>query len=208
MTTNGPGQCGESLATKKLRNFRTPYLTTTLCIREHLIFCSVFQNLRLRTVHLLFFLKNKEDEIFWSWSSSWSFLNLCLKINTRWLNFTIVTTIMVSSPNRVLRPAEKDLEDAHFVFCNYFQTFVWGRPYAIGMKFNAHTVCHIFQTEFLLGLIIPTSTCHRCLNRYPTIAGDKSSCPMHPECATGTCQTHEPEWRRICGHFLGCYDLL
>ena len=32
---------------------------------------------------------------------------------------------MVSSPNRVLTPAEKTLENVHFVFCNYFQIFVW-----------------------------------------------------------------------------------
>ena len=35
---------------------------------------------------------------------------------------------MASRPNRVLTTAEKDLEDAHFVFCNYFQIFALCSP--------------------------------------------------------------------------------
>ena len=40
------------------------------------------------------------------------------------------------------------------------------------------------------------TTCLRCVNPYGD--GDDGPCPMHAECAPGTCTRHSPHWHRFC----------
>lgn len=44
-----------------------------------------------------------------------------------------------------------------------------------------------------------TSTCIRCINKFPL---DDGRCPVHAECDEGTCRTHTPKWRRFCSHTM------
>ena len=102
----------------------------------HLIFCNSFQNLRLETIYvpgtrpftrldatmLVILVFHAPKRRFWK------------NEQTLECGFSMDFS-MVRSPNRVLTPAEMDIENAHFSVCNSFQNHRLG-----GMDFDRTTI--------------------------------------------------------------------